>query len=126
MNAHDINALNSIDESMDKDFLESVDKILQRRKELHDDAVNSIHAVMDKEFIDGIEERLEKERRSHLPADLPCVQDNTGRWCAIYKPDTSGGVYCCQTKCGAFVVLPYGRQTRLPTCPECLSGLGIK
>lgn len=50
-----------------------------------------------------------------------CVQSQDG-WCACQTDkEPEDGLNNVPTVCGYFVVLPWGFDKRIPTCPECLA-----
>ncbi len=56
-----------------------------------------------------------------------CVQDNKGVWCACASnrkvSQSSDNV---ETLCGEYIVLPYGIENRIPTCPKCINIINKK
>ena len=55
-----------------------------------------------------------------------CVQHSEG-WCAVQKNiiplESANNV---PTRCGGFIILPFGFQKQVPTCPDCLAKMNLK
>lgn len=65
-------------------------------------------------------EQMHRKQRSSMASKITwCVQHREG-WCAVLgtaRPVESATNV--PTRCGHFVVMPFGIKRRVPNCPEC-------